>query len=318
MLADDHDDADAADLAEVPDFLSIGSLLKATPQQEGGRRFLYLEASNEGVDQQHEVVLAKALAEQADFYTRYGNLDLDHYTVVGAKIGIPDYPTYEIGYPVDVRQRDGVTFVKSELYQASAGRVTTPMVDKANMVWDSMTKLRPAQRWYPSVGGSVLHKSIEINPETGQRRALIDKVRWTNIGLSKTPANQHVQGCTVVPMDVFAKSLMAGGGMDWSLAKTLTAGYGTDSATLSGGAALREQSLDGSRSGSRDGMTYWHFREEIAGALRDGRVGANPDLNALTVFAVGDLGLPHGEAAEYVERFARDLKNGLSRRKAEK
>ncbi len=39
-------------------------MLKATASTEGGRRFLYLEASNEGVDQQAEVVAAKALADR--------------------------------------------------------------------------------------------------------------------------------------------------------------------------------------------------------------------------------------------------------------
>lgn len=306
--------SDATLMQRCPDFLSIGEFMKATPSTEGARRFLYLEASNEGRDQQAEVVMAKALAESAAFYERYGNIDIDHYTQIGAKIGIPDYPTYEIGRPVDVKQRGEATFVKCELYAAAAPGVSSPMLAKANMVWDSITKLRPAQRWYPSVGGAVLHKSISLNA-AGERTVMIDKVRWINIGLSKTPVNQHVPECAVIPMDVFAKSWSAAG-LDF--AKTLTAGYGTDSASLEGGAALREQSLDGargSRSSGRDGIkSYFEFRENLAGAMRTKAVGDNPSSASLVAYAMQQLGLSQDEAAEYVERFTRDLKNGLGRR----
>lgn len=308
-------------LAEVPDFLTIGAMLKAMPHTEGGRRFIYMEASNEGLDQTQEIVLAKALGDQASFYETYGNVDLDHYTVVGAKLGIPDYLTYEIGRPCEVRQRGGATFVKAELYQSTSGRITTPMVEKANMVWDSIYKLRPAQRWYPSVGGGVLNKSIRID-EHGNRRTVIDKVRWTNIGMSKTPANQHVPTASVVPIEVFAKCLGASGTVDWTMAKTLTAGYGTDSATFEGGAALRKESLDGSPRQSRDGINYWQFREWIAGEIRGQKVasstGKGPDSVSLVAHAIRHFGeaLSQDEAAEYVERFVRDLSNGMSRRKA--
>ena len=54
---------DAQLLAGIPEFLSIGSMLKATPQMDGGQRIVYFEASNEGLDQQGEVIAAKALAE---------------------------------------------------------------------------------------------------------------------------------------------------------------------------------------------------------------------------------------------------------------
>lgn len=306
-------DADDQLLADAPDFLSIGGLFKATPSTEGGRRFLFMEASNEGLDQTNEVVVAKALADQAGFYKNYGNLDIDHYTVIGAKAGIPDYLTYEIGKPVDVQQRGGATFVKAELFAGQG-----PMAEKANMVWDSIYKLRPQQRWYPSVGGAVLAKSLSIDQATGARKTLITRVRWTNIGLSKTPANQHVPTASLIPVGVFAKSLTASGAVDWTMTKMLSAGYGADSATLEGGAALREQSLDGahgSRSASRDGMTYFDFRERLARAIRSGEAGANPDSEALMRHAVHTFGLPEGKAAEHVERFVRDLQNGLSRRK---
>lgn len=293
---------DAALLDACPDYVSIGAMLKAHPASEAGRRYIYLEASNEGLDQQGEVVCAKALADSADFYRRYGNLDLDHYTQIGAKVGIPNYALYEIGRPIDVGQRDGSTFVKAEIYSGSG-----PAAEKANDVWSSLMDIVPPQRWYPSVGGSVLQKSIEVDPKTQSRRSVIAKVRWTNIGLSKTPVNQHVGACATVPVGVFAKCMTASG---LNFSKALEAGYGTDSATLVGGGALREQSLD------RGVKSYFDFRNKLSTAMTAGKVSANPRAADLASFSAQEFGLSPDGAAEYVERFMRDLKTELNRRKA--
>jgi hypothetical protein len=96
-------------LTGSPDYLSIGSMLKATPVLESGQRLIYLEASNESLDQQNEVVLQKALKDSADWFLRYGNLDTDHITMLGkpnpakGHPGIPDSQYYEIGRPLEVR-----------------------------------------------------------------------------------------------------------------------------------------------------------------------------------------------------------------------
>ena len=117
--------ADDILLEEVPDFLSIESMFKALPAEEAGRRFIYFEASNENVDQQNESVLAKALADSTDHFLKFGNIDVDHYTMIGkpnpAKgwAGIPCPEQYEIGRPVAVRIEGKRTFVKAELYQGS-------------------------------------------------------------------------------------------------------------------------------------------------------------------------------------------------------
>lgn len=297
---------DAQLLADIPDYLSIGSLLKATPVTEGARRIVYFEASNEGLDQQGEVVAAKALAESADFFKRYGNIDIDHYTLIGkpnpqtGRPGIPGCELYEIGRPVDVRQEKGATFVKAEIY-AGAG----PAAEKANEFWSSLTDISPPARWYPSVGGSVLEKAVEFDPATKLRKAIIKRVRWTNIGVSRTPVNQHVGTCATVPVGAFAKCWTAAG---LDLSKALEAGYGTDAAALAGGAALRQQSLD------RRVHSYFDFRNKLAADLRKGLAGSNPGARELVEHAASAFGMPSDQAAEYVERFMRDLKQGLNKR----
>lgn len=299
---------DAQLLAGIPDFLSIGSMLKATPHMDGGRRIVYFEASNEGLDQQGEVIAAKALADSAGYFKRYGNIDIDHYTLIGkpnpdlGRPGIPGCELFEIGRPIDVRQTGGTTFVKAEIYSGEG-----PAAERANDFWSSITDVNPPQRWYPSVGGSIdkSGNKIVIDPTTKLRKAIITKVRWTNIGVSKTPVNQHVGTCATVPLGAFAKSWTAGG---LDLVKALEAGYGTDSASLAGGAAMREQSLDGVV------HSYFDFRNKLAGKMRSRSAGKNPGARELVEFSAKQFSLPRDQAAEWVERFMRDLKNGLNKR----
>lgn len=291
---------DKALLANCPDYLSIGSMLKATPVQDGGQRFVYIEASNEALDQQNEVVLQKALSASSDYYLRYGNLDIDHITQIGAKAGIPDYTLFEIGRPAEVRFADGKTFVKGEIFSGEG-----PAADRANQFWSSLTEVNPPARWYPSVGGSVLEKSIEVDPKTKLRKALVRKVRWTNIGFSKTPVNQTVPTVATVPFAALSKCWGAGG---LDLSKALEASYATDATAKTGGAALGMQSLDGAPA------NYFDFRNHLAEAVRIGALGENPGARELVSYAVKQFSLSLDEAAEWVERFMRDLKHGLNKR----
>lgn len=287
---------DAAIAAEEAEFLTFPDLLKAIPAEEGGERFVYLEASNEARDYQGEVVLAKALAASADYYRQFGNIDLDHITQVGPRQGIKNYAAFEIGRPIHVNVERGRTFVKGAIYSGDA-----PVAQQANLFWDSLTKLNPPQRWYPSVGGSVLEKSAAFDPATNSRSIVISGVRWANIGFSKTPVNLTVPAVSTVPLAALMKSLCAGG---FDLTKALEAGYGTDAATLTGGAALRTQSLEPRV------QSYWDFRNQMAGAVRRRTVTAS--VNALVAYARDELGLTPHQAAEWTERFLADLKAGPS------
>jgi len=284
-------------LADIPEFLSISEMLKATPSTEGGKRFIYLEASNEGVDQQGERVLAKALADSASYFLKFGNIDLDHYTIIGQRMGLANPMAYEVGRPVDVTVRDDRTFVKAQLYEGSG-----ELAKNANMVWESMTALNPPARWYPSVGGSVLAKSVAVDPQGGGKIGLVTKVRWTNIALSRTPVNQHLPAAGTVPIATFAKSL---GGLVMS--KSLDAGYGSDMANLSGGSALRIQSLDGVP------QSYFEFRDELAGSITS-RDANNQSRSGLIAYSTQKFNLTAAEAADWVDRFLSDLKRHQSTR----
>ena len=291
---------DAELLAGVPEFMALGLVLKASPSEEGGNRFLYFEASNEDRDHQDEVILQKALKDSQDYYLRHGNIDLSHYTIMGPKSGIANHYEYEVGRPVEVRMDAGKTFVKAHLYTG-----TSPMAKNATMVWDSLTKQKPAAKWFASVGGTVLSKSIRLDPQTQSRIAVVDRVRWNNTALDRCPVNRTVPEVSTIPIGTFAKSLGAFVLKSDGAGAGLTAGYGTDSATLTGGGALRR---DG---GDKHVQSYWDFRDRMASDVRAKRVQPTPE--ALTSHA-SSYGLSQSDASEWVGRFLGDLKTAVSKR----
>lgn len=287
------------DTRALPDeYLSFPSFMKATPATEGDQRFLYLEASNEARDYQNERVLAKALADSADYYKRYGNFDIQHRSMIGLATGDPHYHLHEIGRPEEVKADGTRTFVKGIIFRGD-----TPVAACANDFWDSITKLRPAQRWYPSVAGKILGDAKDVDPETRAPRRTITKVLWANIGFSRTPVNPKVPEVSTVPFGVLAKC-WGGAGLD--LTKALEAGYGTDSAGLTGGAALRRQSLD------HGVQSYQSFRERLAGDIRRGGVKAN--AASILHHATTGYSLDAEQAGDWGEQFLKDLSASLQER----
>jgi hypothetical protein len=310
--------SEADQLADLPDFIALPAMLKARPSAEGDRRFIFLEASNEGVDHQQEITLQKALEESADYYLRHGNVDIGHHTIIGPRNGVPNYLDYEIGRPVDVKVAGKQTFVKAELFRKEPGKPASPQVVNADMVWHSMTSQQPPMRWYPSVGGAVLKKSMRFDPESRSNVAVIEKVRWNNIALDRCPVNKTVGEASAVPLGVFAKSM--GGAL--VLAKSdggapagpigpgpLTAGYGTDAATFTGGRALSTQSLDGVVKAS-----YLRFRDGLAKAIASG--AAEPSHSGLRDYAIHHMGVDERKAAGLVTRFLQDLRSSMKRKSA--
>lgn len=286
-------------LNSIPEFIGIGTMLKAHPHMEGGDRIIYVEASREDRDQQNEIVLAKALEDSADHFIKFGQLDLDHKSMppVAARYGINDPESWAIGQPVEVRFNGGATFVKAKLYSGD-----TPLAARANLVWDGLTKLNPPRRYYASVGGAVLAKAVRLDPKTGDKVGVVTRTRWNNLALTESPVCQHLEAAaSPTPIGVFAKSL---GG--FVVAKALSAGYATDAAAMTGGQALSMQSLD------RGGSTYWDGRERLAGDIRKGKV-KQVNAQGLVDHCVQSYGMSHDEAAEHVERFMRDLKSKMKR-----
>jgi hypothetical protein len=285
------------------DFISLsGIFCKAIPTEEAGQRVLYLEASNETKDHQNEKILQSALADSKDFFLRHGNIDISHFTMIGLKHNIPNYLEYEIGKPREVGFQTGKTFVKAELYQGANGG-SSAQARNADMVWDSLTKQQPPMSWFPSVGGGILDRGPGIDPQTKSRVMLVKKVRWCNIGLDRTPVNMTVPEVSLAPVGTFMKGMAALG----TFSKTLTTGYGTDSAQLAGGAALRKQSLYGVPT------NYFDFRDRLSKHLMDSR-SQNLGAHELIDHSINVLQLDPASSTQWVERFMRDLHTSLTHR----
>lgn len=284
------------------EILSIGTMLKARPAEELGERFLYLEASREGADQQNEFVLAKALEDSADHFLKFGNIDIDHKSMpsIASHYGISDPESWEVGIPEEVSVDGGTVFVKARLFKGD-----TQLAERANMVWDSLTKLSPAARWYASVGGATLAKSAGIDPATNSKVTFVKKVRWTNLAISRQPVNQHIAAAQTVPFGALAKCWSAQG---FDMVKALEASYATEIAGKTGGAALGMQSLDTGNSPH----SYYDFRNKLSTALKSGLT--HQSMNAMIEYSARTFDLPLDEATEWVDRFLGDLKSNLTKR----
>jgi hypothetical protein len=282
-------------LATLPEFVRFDTLMKARPATEGRERIIYVEASSEARDQEGEIVLSKALKDSLDVFMKFGVVDLDHKSMPGVahKYGIPqeDCPKWIVGQPVGVRFDGDKTIVKAQLRQGD-----TPLAAQANQVWDGLTNLNPPDRYYASVGGSVLSREIRIDPKTKDRIPVITKTRWNNLALSLQPINQHLGAATTLPIGTFAKAF---GG--FVLNKAMEAGYATNSVGMTGGQALATQSLD-------TGIhSYFDFRERLSRDILAKKPGRDITNYAMTAYS-----LPADQASEWVEKFLQ----GINRSKA--
>jgi hypothetical protein len=220
--------------------------LKARPAQDGDRRYIYCEASNEVRDQEGEVVKQSALRGSKDFFLSNGNVDIEHKSILPTAVtGVENPREWEIGRPVDVRFGDTETFCKSEIYQRNP---------KSEWFWGTIAVQDPPMQWFPSVGGIPLARETKVDPHTGEARVIITKAKWFNLAFAREPQNLAVSPAKIVPIGAFLKALAFASGARCCLGpdcspestcKAITAGYGTDSATLTGGAALRRQSIQG-------------------------------------------------------------------------
>lgn len=259
--------------------VGLGSFFKSRPVEEGGQRFIFCEAANEAWDQQRERIMKAALLGSRDLFLRHGNLDLDHLTMVGHKLGIENPHIYELGQPVEVREGDFGVFVKGRIYEKG------PNKDIADYFWKSLTESEPPMRWQTSVGGTPVERRTVLDPHSAKPRRIITKAKWVNLAFSKQPVNLSMpSGVSVQPIGAFVKSVLfglgetccddesCGGDGSCDVLKTITAGYGTDAAALTGGAALRRQSLAGSVADPFDALAARLIRRQVTCPHTTGQV----------------------------------------------
>lgn len=185
---------------------------------ENGNYIFEVEASNENVDLQDQIVLQSALMKSKKNFIEHGVISYDHLHRRKDENGqVISDPSMIIGEPTDVWTDGKSTFVKGILYKTNA--MAREII---NMLKAGSTRIRA------SVGG--LFPKTTKDEKTGVEK--IVSVLWNDLALTPCPVNNSVGYAS------FAKSLTVS-----EFAKSLSAGYGTDSSTFTDGRAMQSEDV---------------------------------------------------------------------------
>jgi hypothetical protein len=187
---------------------------------ENGNWVFDVEASNENLDFEGQRVLKAALLSSKDYFLTNGVVSKDHLhqrTHKGGKILYDE--SYVIGEPKKVYVQDGKVRVQGCLYKSNEYAQ-----EFAKLLNDNSTRVKA------SVGG--LFPKVVKRKENGVDVGNVVSVLWNDLALTIAPVNP-----TVGPA-VLVKSLSS-----FEFVKSLSAGYGTDAATFSGGRTLQKEDV---------------------------------------------------------------------------
>mgnify|MGYP006916111854 CR=1 FL=1 len=180
---------------------------------EYGNYIFEVEASNENLDLQNQIVLQNALLESKDNFIKYGVISHDHQHHKKDKNGNQITDTKNIiGEPIDVRTDGRTTYVIGKLYKDNE-----VAKDYIKMLKNGSTRVRA------SIGG--VFPEVVADEITGAEKVV--HVLWNDLALTATPVNNTVGHAT------FVRSMDSA-----EFVKALFAGIGTDHADFDGGRAL--------------------------------------------------------------------------------
>ena len=211
-------------------YLNLVIRKSAGKTDEFGNYIFEVEASNENIDLQDQIVLQNALMESKDEFLRGGVISYDHlHKQTDANGLVISDPSMVIGEPIDVTfdTKTKSTVVKGKLYATNE-----KAKEIINMLKAGSTRVRA------SVGG-IFPKIIK-NAESGIEK--ITHVLWNDLALTVAPVNNSVGSASLV------KSLSAQefvSSLPEEIKKALSAGYGTDASAMSGGRALIPENVGG-------------------------------------------------------------------------
>ena len=182
--------------------VSLPVIIKA--REDGDRRIVEVEASNQFCDSEGDVILQQALLNSADSFVKSGHLDIDHLSEIGERLGIQRPTDYIVGVPTEVKDLGGGrTGVIGELHKK--GRA------KADELWESL-KADPPVRWQASiygfpVPGQVIDARVSKAQDTmGATRFLVKGIDWRSLAFTRNPINTSIKGAAHI---VTAKSMLA-------------------------------------------------------------------------------------------------------------
>ena len=236
-----------ADLNEHNEVFLQMTLKKGAFEIDPKGNFLFdVEASNENLDLEQQRVLQRALIGSKDYFLSNGVVSKDHRHQKNQPNGKIFYDeSFVIGEPIDVYTDGGSVRVKGRLYNSN------PYAQEfVKLLQDGSTRVKA------SVGG-LMPKVVSKN-ENGVKVGNIVSVLWNDLALTVAPVNP-----TVSPAVMVSKSLSS-----LEFVKSLSAGYGTDSAGFTGGRALQQEDVEHGIVNADNGAAL----SSLVGAITDGEI----------------------------------------------
>ncbi|GHU10611.1 hypothetical protein FACS1894151_10120 [Spirochaetia bacterium] len=179
---------------------------KADPDKdtdENGNYIFEVEASNENLDLQGQVVLQRALMGSKKHFLEDGVISYDHlHKRRGANGQVISDPSMVIGEPIEVKTDGKRTIVVGKLYKGN--EIARDLIQKLK---DGSTRVKA------SVGG--IFPKVVKDAKTGIEK--ITSVLWNDLALTFSPVNATVGSAMFARSmnpDEFVKALLAGGGTD--------------------------------------------------------------------------------------------------------
>jgi hypothetical protein len=219
-------------------FLNMVIRKSAEKTDENGNFIFEVEASNENLDLQGQIVLQRALLESKGHFLSNGVISYDHlHKRHGPDGQVISDPSMVIGEPMEVKTDGNRTIVVGKLYKSS--EIARDIIQKLH---DGSTRVKA------SVGG--------IFPKIVKDARGIEKiihVLWNDLALTVSPVNS-----TVSP--AFAKSYLE----PFELVKALNAGSGTDHQDFTDGRALIPENMES----HTQNVTETAGNEEVKDKLR--------------------------------------------------
>ncbi|MGP1459517.1 MAG: hypothetical protein ACTTKL_09435 [Treponema sp.] len=245
-------------------YLNLEIRKSAGKTDEFGNYIFEVEASNENVDLQDQIVLQNALMESKDEFLRGGVVSYDHlHKQTDANGVIISDPSMVIGEPIDVEfdTKTKSTVVKGKLYATNEKAKEIIKMLKAGS-----TRVRA------SIGG--IFPKVVKNAETGIET--ITHVLWNDLALTVAPVNNLVGSATLVK-SLSAKEFVSS--LPLEIKKSLSAGYGTDANAMNGGRALIPENVGGQTIEAASTNAFMPEEQavisELLAALEDGNVEGN-------------------------------------------